>query len=117
MSPQDRGPKLMKESTRRPSNRIRVVVAEGTLLASQLISTALKRCGNKFDVHALTGESGDALRAIHEHHPDVALISAELQNGPMAGLNVLNEMRISRIKAASVMLIGANEDEIVLRAF
>ena len=82
-----------------------------------LISTALKRCGNKFQVHALTGESGDALRAVHEYHPDVALISAELQNGPMAGLNVLNEMRVSRMKAVSVMLISANEDELILRAF
>ena len=86
-------------------------------MASQLISTALKRCGNKFQVHALTGESGDALRALREYHPDVALISAELQNGSMAGLNVLNEVRVSHMKVASVMLINANEDDLVLRAF
>jgi two-component system nitrate/nitrite response regulator NarL len=107
----------MKESTPRPSNRICVLVAESSLLASQLISTALKRCGNKFHVHALAGESGDALRAVREYHPDVALISAELQNGPMAGLNVLNEMRASHMKAVSVMLISANEGELILRAF
>jgi two-component system nitrate/nitrite response regulator NarL len=107
----------MKESAGRSSNKIRVVVAEGSLLASQLISTALKRCGNKFHIHALTGESGDALRAVHEHHPDVAVISAELQNGPMAGLNVLNEIRLSQIKTVSVMLIGMNEDDLILRAF
>jgi DNA-binding NarL/FixJ family response regulator len=107
----------MSELPAHPSKKIRVVVVESTLLASQLISSALKRCGDKFQVHTLTGESGDAIRAVHEYRPDVALISAELQNGSRAGLNVLNEMRVSHMKAASVMLIGTNEDELVLRAF
>jgi DNA-binding NarL/FixJ family response regulator len=107
----------MSEPLPRPSKRIRVVVAENSLLASQLISGALRRCGNKFHVHALTGESSDAIRAVHKYNPDVALISIELHDGPMAGLNVLHEMRASQIKAASVLLIDADEDELILRAF
>ena len=107
----------MGEFRPRRSKRINVVVAEGTLFASELISTALRRCGDKFKVHALAGRSGEAFQAIREYHPDVALISAELQNGSMAGLNVLNEMRVSHVKTESVMLMNANEDELVLRAF
>ena len=108
---------MMSASQPRPSKRIRVVIAENSLLASQLISGALKRCGNKFHVHALTGESSDALRAVHKYNPDVALISVGLHDGPMAGLNVLREMRASQIKTPSVMLIDADEDELVLRVF
>lgn len=101
----------------RPSDRIRIVIAENNLLAGQLICSALKRCGNKFHVQALTGGSSDALRAIHKYNPHVALISAELNDGPTAGLNVVHELYASQIKAASVMLIDAGKDELVLRAF
>jgi len=101
----------------RPSKRIHVVVAENSLLASQLISGALKRCGNKFYVHALTGQSSDALQAVRKYNPDVALISLRLNDGPTAGLNVLDEMRASQIKTVSVILIDADEDQLVPLAF
>jgi DNA-binding NarL/FixJ family response regulator len=108
---------MVNASLPRPSNRISVVVAENSLLASQLISGALKRCGSNFDVHALTGESLDALRAVRKYNPDVALISVELKDGPTAGLNVLHEMHIWKIKTAPVVMIDAEKDELVLRAF
>ena len=107
----------MSEPLPRPSERISVVIAENNLLAGQLICSALKRCGNKFLVQALTGESSDALRAIHKYSPHVALISIELHDGPTAGLNVVQELHASQIKPASVVLIDAGKNELVLRAF
>jgi DNA-binding NarL/FixJ family response regulator len=100
-----------------PAKRIRVLIAETTLLGSQLISGALKRCGNKFQVHALAGDSSDALRALQKYAPDVALISAALPDGPMTGLKVLHEMRTSQIRTSPVLLVDASDEEFVVRAF
>jgi DNA-binding NarL/FixJ family response regulator len=94
-----------------------VLIAENSLLASQAIARVLERCGGKFRVHALSGESSDALRAIQKYKPDVTLISFDLHDGPTAGLNVLHELRASQIKTNPVMLTDKNNDEIVLRAF
>jgi two-component system, NarL family, nitrate/nitrite response regulator NarL len=105
------------ERPAKPAKRIRVVIAETTLLGSQLISGALKRCGNKFQVHALAGDSAEALRALQKYAPDVALISVGLNDGPMTGFNVIQEMRTSQIKTSLVVLVDASNDELVVRAF
>jgi DNA-binding NarL/FixJ family response regulator len=107
---------MSRPSSRRSKN-IRVVIAENSLLASQSIARALKRCGDKFCVHALTGESSDALRAIQKYKPDVTLISFDLHDGPTAGLNVLHEIRASQIRTGPVMLTDTHDDEVVLRSF
>jgi DNA-binding NarL/FixJ family response regulator len=106
-----------RERPAEPAKRISVLIAETTLLGSQLICGALKRCGNKFQVHALAGDSSDALRAVQKYAPDVALISAGLHDGPMSGLKVLHEMRSSPIKTSPVVLVDTIEEEVVVQAF
>jgi DNA-binding NarL/FixJ family response regulator len=105
------------ERAAEPAKRIRVLIADTTLLGSQLISGALKRCGNKFQVHALAGDSSEAMRALQKYAPDVVLISAGLHDGPMSGLKVLHEMRASQMRASSVVLMDTSDEELVVRAF
>ena len=100
-----------------PSDRIRVLVAENSVLASQLMFGALQRWGNKFHVRALAGESSEVLHAVREYSPQVALISIALPDGPMAGLNVVRDLRTLQVKTGLIMLLDADTDELVLRAF
>jgi len=99
------------------SKRIRVLVAEGSRLGSELVSGALKRCGNSFNVDAVAGDSAETLRAIYKHEPDVAIISAGLSDGPTTGLLVLQGMRVAKSKTASVLIIDSEDEDFVLRAF
>ena len=85
----------------RPSKNIRVLIAENSWSASQSIARALNRCGDKFRVHVLSGESAEHFRAVQKYKPDVTLISSDLRDGPTAGLNVLHEIRASQIKTES----------------
>lgn len=99
------------------SQRIHVLVAEADPMGSQLIAGALKRCRNQFDIVALTSNSSDAILKLNEHKPDVAVISAELQDGPLMGFRVLNELRIAQFKTATIMLLRDSERDLVIDAF
>jgi two-component system nitrate/nitrite response regulator NarL len=86
-------------------------------MGSQLIAGALKRCRNQFDIVALTSNSSDAILKLNEHRPDVAVISAELQDGPLMGFKVLNELRVAQFKTATIMLLHCSERDLVIDAF
>ena len=86
-------------------------------MGSQLIAGALKRCRNLFDIVALASNSSDAILKLNEHRPDVAVISAELQDGPLMGFKVLNELRAAQFKTATIMLLRDSERDLVIDAF
>ena len=106
----------MTGHSNRPKH-ISVLVAETNLLGSQLISGALKRCGNRFQVRSLSGNSSETLQALYKHQTDVALISTELADGPASGLKLLHELRASKIKTSAVVLVDSLDEVTVLRVF
>jgi len=100
-----------------PAKRIRIGVAESTRMGSQLIAEALKHRRNNFDVLACAEESSRAFRELQDYEPHVAVISAELQDGPFKGFTVLDRMNASKTKVASIMLLNSDKRELVLDAF
>ena len=60
---------------------------------SELMVTALKRCHSNFDVQVLTSNSAIAFRELQDSQPDVAIISARLEDGPLTGFRILHELR------------------------
>ena len=99
------------------AKRIRVGVAESTRMGSQLIAKALKHRRNNFDVVAIAEESSRAFHELQNYDPHVAVISAELQDGPFKGFSLLDRMRASKAKAAAIMLLHSDERELVIDAF
>lgn len=96
---------------------VRVFVADSTLMSSQLIAGALKRCRNKFDVCALTSNSTEAFRELEMYRPDVAVISAELQDGCFSGFKVLHQLRTLKSKIPAVMLLDSEKRDLVIDSF
>jgi two-component system nitrate/nitrite response regulator NarL len=96
---------------------IRVAVADATRLNSQLIAGALKRCHSNFEVHALSSNSSVALSELQNYRPDVAVISAQLEDGPLTGFTVLHQLRASESKIPAVMLLDSTERGLVVEAF
>lgn len=86
-------------------------------MGGQLVAGALKRCRHKFEVVAFPSTSSDAIRELQAYDPHVALISAQLQDGPLTGFNVLHQLRVSQMKTAAVMLLDSLERELVIDAF
>lgn len=107
----------MQESAHFTDGRIRVGIAEATRMTGQLIAGALKRCRNNFDVRAFASNSTDAFRELQDYGPDVAIISAELQDGPLTGFKVLHQLRASESKTSAIMLLDSDERDLVIDAF
>ncbi len=100
-----------------PTDGIRVAVADATRMNCELTVGALKRCNNRFDVQALTSNSSDALRELQDSRPDVAIISARLEDGPLTGFKILHQLRASESKTPTVMLLDSTERDLVVDAF
>ena len=120
MVPNPRGPTLnsVTHSTiPRITDRIRVFVAESNRVATQLMETALQRHRRKFEVQAITSGSSETLRELAKSKPDVALISAGLEDGELAGFRVLQQLRDSKSNTAPVILLDSVDRDLMVDAF
>jgi len=95
---------------------IRVGVADSTRMNSQLIVSALNR-HNNFQVSAVTSNSSVAVRELQDLGPDVALVSVSLEDGPLSGFKVLEDLRATGAKFPAVMLVDTIQRELVIDAF
>ena len=96
---------------------IRVAVIDANRMNSQLMATALKRCRSNFEVQELTSNSSVAVSELRNLQPDVAIISARLEDGPLTGFKVLHELRVADSKTPAVMLLDSTERDLVVDAF
>ncbi len=99
------------------SERVSVVVAEATPMDCQLLSNALKRSRMKLDVVACVCTSSELVAYINTQHPNVALISVELADGPTAGLNALRQFHSDGVTTAPVVLMNEHNRDLMLCAF
>ena len=96
---------------------IGVVIADASRMNCQLMAIALRRSRYRFDVVCSVSDSQEALRALQEKQPGVAVIGSDLQDGPLAGFKVLRELQMCRSMIKTIMLIDSCERDIVIEAF
>lgn len=94
-----------------------LVLALRSNLSCEMLCRGLKSCRGKFDVLGWAVDATEALKKVTDHRPDVALISAALQDGPKAGFKVLRELRVSRHPTPVIMLLDRPDQDVVLHAF
>jgi DNA-binding NarL/FixJ family response regulator len=94
-----------------------VVLAHPSTLACEALSRGLSGCRGSFHVLGWAIDGTDALKKITDRQPDVAVISADLQDGAKAGFKVLRELRLARHPTAPVMLLDRSERDTVVSAF
>jgi len=102
---------------KRRASQIPTLLVEYNLLGAELLSGALKRCQNYFEVIAQALSSKEAIRYLDEFHPEVALVSVRLPEGDTAGLHVLAHIREHHPSTAAVALLDDSHREKVLQAF
>jgi DNA-binding NarL/FixJ family response regulator len=95
--------------------KIRVLVLDGSTIHTQLLSDALRRD------HGLEVFSCSSVHAVAdsmlERTVDVFVISANLEEQPYRGLELLREIRASRPQIHAVILLDSSKSEAVLDAF
>lgn len=108
----------MGKSLRRGSvANVRVFILESNSLNCQLVERALRPKRNGISVIGSAVHGGEALAFLRENQPDVAVVSAHIQNSALAGYRFLREVRTVTTRTRSVMLLHTRDHELVVDAF
>jgi DNA-binding NarL/FixJ family response regulator len=94
---------------------IKITICESTSIAGELLRAALSGT-RKFYVAACVTDSRQASHVLHDS-PDILLISSRLEDGPLAGFQVLRAARQTHPAARCVMLLEDWGPELVVDAF
>ncbi len=106
-------PKALESQT----HVVNVIVAEASEMYCQLVQNAFRSRRYRVGVIATAVQSPHAIELLKDRQPDVAIISAQLQEGPLAGFVLLRELRALRSRTRAVMLLSSRERDLVVDAF
>jgi DNA-binding NarL/FixJ family response regulator len=95
---------------------IRVLVADDTHIHSQLLADALRR-DPALEVVGAVSHLRDLLEAASAADVHVAVISSNLDEEPLRGLQALRELRASRPEFRAIILLDSSKREVVVEAF
>ena len=95
---------------------IRVLVADDTRIHTQLLADALRR-DNHMEVISSPPHSADLVEAAKVHKFNVVLISANMDEEPLRGFEILRQLRASDPELRAVMLLDSTKREIIVQAF
>jgi DNA-binding NarL/FixJ family response regulator len=95
---------------------ITVVIADYSTIDCQLLASAIQRHAG-FRVVGCATSSAELVASVCTHRPGVALISARLQDGALAGLATLPKLRSLRPQSRPVILLDDNQCDLVVAAF
>jgi DNA-binding NarL/FixJ family response regulator len=99
-----------------PDGRIRVVVFESSRMAGELLSHALERSGYGLQVVCKAESFADGEQSALAE-ADVALISANLRDGPLAGFTVLRDLIKTYSRMRCILLLNSSAPDLVLEGF
>jgi len=94
---------------------IRVLVADDTLVHTQLLGEALRR--EPLLEVSIASNTQDLLAAFNRHTIDVAVVSVNLDDQSLHGCVLLRQLRSVDSRIRSVMLLDSSKQEIILQAF
>jgi DNA-binding NarL/FixJ family response regulator len=99
-----------------PNRATTVVVADGNRMDCQLLVQAIER-HQRLEVRGCATTSTETIAAVRKNQPDVVMLSAHLQDGALAGLQVLQTLRGLQLSSRVVVLLDSEERDLVVKAF
>lgn len=108
---------LVQEPQQGGRGPIRVLIGLDTPMDCQLLQTAVKSSRQRFDVVACAVSRHSILDCFSRESVDVALINADLEDGRLAGLELLPEIGASYRSTPVVVLFDTWQDDLIVHAF
>lgn len=105
----------MSPSLDRPKDPIKVLVVTPDNMTGELLKNAFAHGRKDFIVETLTGSSQKIIGQLGAHKSHIALITEELQDGPQAGVKVLQKLRDSQ-RTSAIMLLHGSKPEYTVNA-
>ena len=97
--------------------QITVLISESTKMNCDLLHRAFGSARNRFQVVAYASSTVDVIDALQQHRPQVAVISSDLQDGPLSGLKIVPEIRRSHPETKILVVMASPTAEVVIDAF
>lgn len=107
----------MSELSQPSHGSISVLIADADRMSANLIAEGLTRGRHDISVVAVSNTSAETIRELERNQPDVALINAHLEDGPLRGYHVLQYLHLLCRKTVAIMLIPDSERDLVVDAF
>lgn len=107
----------MEKAQQLRSSVVNILIAEANHMNCQLVENAFRPRRNQVAVVGTVGSSVHALALLTGVQPDVAIISAQLEEGPQEGYQVLRKLRSLRSRTRAVMLLDSRDPAFVTDAF
>src|SRR5689334_8497730 len=95
---------------------IRVLVADDTRIHTQLLTEALRR-DPQLEVVGSPARSRDLVEAVKASQVHVVVLSANLDEEPLRGFEILRQLRAACPGILGVMLLDSSRREAILQAF
>jgi DNA-binding NarL/FixJ family response regulator len=97
--------------------QLRVLISEPNAMYCGLIRKAFEAVRNRFQVVACASSIIEITTAIDEARPEVAVISINLQDGHLAGLQILPQIRKFSPGIRTLIVLESSDRELVIEAF
>jgi two-component system, NarL family, nitrate/nitrite response regulator NarL len=104
------------DAQRSENARVRVLIAENTRMASELLASALQNEAH-INVLAAVGTTSELGDMIAEFRPQVVLLSSSLKGHQGNGLELARQLQVARPEIRIVMLVEGSSPNAVVDAF
>ena len=94
-----------------------VLISEPTKMYCDLLRKAFSSVRKRFQVVAYAASAGEILAALQKYRPQVAVISSDLQDGPLTGVRLLSVIRREYPAIRILLVMGFPERKLVVGAF
>lgn len=96
---------------------VAVLLSEAGRMSCQLLENAFRAKSRHVKLVASAVRSSETLELAKSRQPDVAVISAELEDGGLQGYRVLRELRAVSPRTRVILLLHSRDRELVIDAF
>jgi DNA-binding NarL/FixJ family response regulator len=98
-------------------NQTTILISEPNNMYCDLLKKAFYVVRSRFQVVASASTTAEILIGIEEARPHVAIVSANLQDGPLTGIRILPEIRRINSDTRTLVALEAPEPDLVIEAF
>jgi DNA-binding NarL/FixJ family response regulator len=99
------------------SARISVLISDSSRMGCQLLANVLKASRYKFSIVSFATSSRELAAGIREAEPEVAVVSATLQDGALSGLRAMREIHAAYPHVALIILLDTSDRDQVVDSF
>jgi two-component system nitrate/nitrite response regulator NarL len=97
--------------------RTSLLISEASKMYCDLLSMAFYAVRKRFHVVGVASNTTDILTVLREHLPQITIVSDILEEGPLAGIRILPEIRRIAPNTRILLLMRAPDRQLVIEAF